>query len=97
MASPKSKGHATQAMVDEGTVKAAHKEGNGGADEGVDKGAVDEQQELSSAARKYVGRQWGYKQLMARVHSYIIHLRKVTRTKLEALEKQANPFDDKEQ
>ena len=83
-------------MVDEGTVKAAHKEGNGGADEGADKGAVDEQQELSDAARKYAGRQWRYKQLMARMHLYIIYLRTVAKEKLEVLKKQANLFDVKE-
>ena len=81
----KVKGHATQAMVDEGTLIAAHKEGNNGADEGADKRAVDEQQDLSNAARKYAGRQWRYKQMMVRVHLYIIHLRKATREKLEAL------------
>ena len=92
----KVKGHATQEMVDEGTVKAAHKEGNDGADKGADKGAVEEQQELSDAARKYASRQWKYKKLMARMHLYIIHLRKATKDKIEALEKQMNPFDDKE-
>ena len=92
----KVKGHATQMMVDEGTVEAAHKEGNDGADKGADKGAVEEQQELSSAARTYARRQWKYKKLMARVHLYIIHLRKAMKEKLEALKRQANPFGDKE-
>ena len=84
-------------MVDEDTVKVARKEGNDGADKGAGKGAVEEQQDLSDAARKYASRQWRYKQLIARMHLYIIHLWKATKGETEALQKQMNPFDDKEQ
>lgn len=63
-------------MVDEGAVEAEHKEGNDGAGEGADKGVVDEQQGLSNTARKYAGRQWRYKQLMARMHSSIYEQRR---------------------
>ena len=86
VAMSKVKGHATKEMVDEGIVEAEHKEGNDGADGGADKGAVDEQQELSSAARRYASRQWRYKKFMVRMHLYISHLRKMHREKIKAME-----------
>ena len=53
-----------------------------------------EQQELSTAARKYATRQWRYKVFMARVHQYIIHLRKAYRGKMDGKERMENPFGD---
>ena len=82
----KVKGHATQEMVEKGTVRETDKMGNDEADVGADEGAVGEQQELSTAARKYATRQWRYKVFMARVHQYIIHLRKAYREKMDAKE-----------
>ena len=52
----KVKGHAAQEMVDEGRVDEEEKKGNAGADEGANKGAEEEQQGLSTVARKYAGR-----------------------------------------
>lgn len=88
----KVKGHATQEMVDEGRIDERQKKGNGGADDGANKGAGEAQQNLSTVARKYASRQWRYKRFMARMHAYIICLRKAAKKKLEPKKRQEHPF-----
>ena len=67
------------------------KKGNGGADDGANRGAEDEQQNLSTVARKYAGRQWRYKRFMAIIHAYIIYFRKAAKEKLEAQRRKKTP------
>ena len=93
----KVKGHATQEMVDEGTVPLQQKEGNDGADGAADSGAVDMQDDLAKTTNKYAYRQWRYKKFIARVQSDIVYLRKAANDKLEKFKKQEHPFEEQGQ
>ena len=56
------KGHASEAQVSSGLVKAEDKEGNGEADDAANSGAKDEQKSLVDLAAIYSGKQSMYKQ-----------------------------------
>ena len=91
----KVKGHATKDMVAEGKVPAAEKEGNDEADGAADKGSIGEQPRLYHLARLFGRRQVAYGKLMARIHNFIIKVKKAEREKRQEQEKRATPMPER--
>ena len=92
----KQKGHATEKMVSEGKVREVDREGNHQSDRAAELGITEEQKEVDHLGWKYAARQKAYGRLMARVHEFIIKVRKGQKEKKEEKEKLKNPFGTKD-
>ena len=76
VAARKVKGHATKEMVDKGAVRQIDKEGNDHADEAAGYGSKFEQSSLNTLTTLYAKRHVAYQKIMARVHRFIIAVKK---------------------
>ena len=88
----KQKGHATEEMVREGKVREEDREGNRQSDRAADRGVTEEQEEVEFLGWKYAARQNAYVRLMARIHEFIIKVRKGQKKKHAEKEKQKKPL-----
>ena len=92
----KVKGHATQAMVDEGKVKQTEKTGNDKADEAAEAGATTSQGKIRDFAEMYSWRHIRYRKFMAKIQHYIVELKKEEKKQKQQHEKEKDPFGRKE-
>ena len=79
----KQKGHATEEMVREGKVREEDRDGNHQSDRAADRGVTEEQEEVEYLDWKYAARQKAYIRLMAKIHEFIINVRKGQNKKKE--------------
>ena len=88
----KVKGHATQEMVADGSVRTEDKKGNDEADDAAEKGSTGEQPRIYHLAKMYSRRQGAYVKLMDRIHRFIINLKTAERQMRAEEAKKKDPF-----
>ena len=88
----KVKGHATDAMIEEGLVRKEDKKGNDEADEAAGKGAKGAQERLADLVATYSGKHKRYKALVERIHVFMLKM-----TNLEKEAKREKEQEDKVQ
>ena len=79
-------------MIADGEVKPDDAYGNNKSDQAADKGVTMEQPQLTKIATHYANKHKKYKELMRRVHTFIVKTKKAERKLRESKRKEADPF-----
>ena len=86
------KGHASQEMVDQGTVTAEDKEGNDYADEAASKGSHDDQSRLLALTNLFSERHVAYQKFMSRVQRFLVKMKIAEKRAWDEKSVAANPL-----
>ena len=87
----KVKGHATEAMVEQGSVRPIDKKGNDNADVAANKGYHQEQRRLVSLTDLFAERQELYRKIMGRIQRFLIAMKLAEKEAREEKIKIDNP------
>ena len=88
----KVKGHATEAMVQEGKVKLAEKQGNDRSDTAAALGVTESQSKVHAFGALYSARHVRYRAIMCRIQKYIVGLKEEERKLKQEAARQQQPF-----